>query len=164
MGGPWTVEKICARGGSSSGSRPRRRNDIFYCFTIHSLNLVHLHFPVPRPRADRHFVDACCCRHIAGAQLGPGRKLSVTPIRRSPPVIMETSGPSNARLNPTNWPWLRNEKCVLVTDREMRGAHQSLLATRMRTRPRHDRGSYVSGRGDDLRSWDSQVGSNRIQR
>ena len=42
--------------------------------------------------------------------------------------------------------WLRNEKRVLVTDTTMRDAHQSLLATRMRT---HDlvaiAGAYASG-------------------
>ncbi|MGA8713307.1 MAG: pyruvate carboxylase, partial [Roseiarcus sp.] len=42
--------------------------------------------------------------------------------------------------------WIRNEKRVLVTDTTMRDAHQSLLATRMRT---HDlvaiAGAYASG-------------------
>ncbi len=42
--------------------------------------------------------------------------------------------------------WMRNEKRVLVTDTTMRDAHQSLLATRMRT---HDlvaiAGAYASG-------------------
>jgi hypothetical protein len=82
-----------------------------------------------------HSVDAGYCRQIAGAQLGPGRKLSVAPIRRAPPVIViETLGSSNARLGATKFAGrLRNEKRVLPTDTTMRDAHQSLLATRMRT-------------------------------
>jgi hypothetical protein len=40
---------------------------------------------------------------LSGAQLGPGRKLSVAPIRRAPPVIIERLRSSNARLDATKF-------------------------------------------------------------
>ena len=42
-------------------------------------------------------------------------------------IILDTQGPEAV----AKWMW--EQKCVLVTDTTMRDAHQSLLATRMRT-------------------------------
>ena len=69
------------------------------------------------------------------------------PIFPPPPHAHEGTKQTFDQLGATKFAaWLRNEKRVLVTDTTMRDAHQSLLATRMRT---HDlvaiADSYVSG-------------------
>jgi pyruvate carboxylase len=77
----------------------------------------------------------------------PDARKPEAPIFAIPPHVHDGTKQLFDRLGATKFAaWLRNEKRVLVTDTTMRDAHQSLLATRMRT---HDlvaiADSYVSG-------------------
>src|SRR6202041_3483111 len=81
------------------------------------------------------------------ARLLPDARKPEAPIFPPAPHAHDGTKQLFDRLGATEFAaWLRNEKRVLVTDTTMRDAHQSLLATRMRT---HDlvavAGSYASG-------------------
>ncbi|AOS65268.1 pyruvate carboxylase [Actinoalloteichus hymeniacidonis] len=68
------------------------------------------------------------------------RPSTLDPIYKLPDIDLETAPPAGSRqrlleLGPVGFAsWLRNEKALGVTDTTFRDAHQSLLATRVRTK------------------------------
>ena len=102
-------------------------------------NPALLTFPRPRDRASRllrYIAEVTVNGHpeVAGRPAPPGHARTPRPPRRSGDI---RSDGAKARLDAEGpeavAAWMRNETKVLVTDTTMRDAHQSLLATRMRT-------------------------------
>ena len=102
-------------------------------------NPALLSFPRPRDRASRllrYVAEVTVNGHpeVAGRPAPPVHARTPRPPRR--PKELRSEG-AKARLDAEGpeavAAWLRNETRVLVTDTTMRDAHQSLLATRMRT-------------------------------
>ena len=104
-------------------------------------NPALLSFPRPRDRASRllrYIAEITVNGHpeVAGRPTPPTHAKTPRPPPRRPSRAVRTGGPK-ARLDAEGpeavAEWMRGEKRVLVTDTTMRDAHQSLLATRMRT-------------------------------
>ena len=102
-------------------------------------NPALLSFPRPRDRASRllrYVAEVTVNGHpeVTGRPTPPAHARTPRPPRR--PKELRSDG-AKARLDAEGpeavAAWLRNETRVLVTDTTMRDAHQSLLATRMRT-------------------------------
>ena len=102
-------------------------------------NPALLSFPRPRDRASRllrYVAEVTVNGHpeVTGRPTPPAHARTPRPPRR--PKELRSEG-AKARLDAEGpeavAAWLRNETRVLVTDTTMRDAHQSLLATRMRT-------------------------------
>ena len=71
---------------------------------------------------------------VRGRAVADAREEPAVPLRGSPP-LERGSRDRLLELGPKGFAaWMRDERRVLVTDTTMRDAHQSLLATRMRTR------------------------------
>ena len=112
-------------------------------------NPALLSFPRPRDRASRllrYIAEVTVNGHpeVAGRPRPPAHAQTPRPPRRSGSGFGSGSGPGGVRsdgakaLLDAEGPeavagWMRGETRVLVTDTTMRDAHQSLLATRMRT-------------------------------
>ena len=103
-------------------------------------NPALLSFPRPRDRASRllrYIAETTVNGHpeVAGRPAPPAHALTPRTPRRSAEAVrndgakvrLDAEGPEAVA------EWMRGEKRVLVTDTTMRDAHQSLLATRMRT-------------------------------
>jgi len=102
-------------------------------------NPALLSFPRPRDRASRllrYVAEITVNGHpeVAERPVPPAHARTPRPPRRSGDLrsdgakaLLDAKGPEAVAA------WLRNETRVLVTDTTMRDAHQSLLATRMRT-------------------------------
>ena len=104
-------------------------------------NPALLTFPRPRDRASRllrYIAEVTVNGHpeVAGRSMPPAHAQTPRPPRRSGSGGVRSEG-AKARLDAEGpeavAEWMRGEKRVLVTDTTMRDAHQSLLATRMRT-------------------------------
>ena len=104
-------------------------------------NPALLSFPRPRDRASRllrYIAEITVNGHpeVAGRPTPPAHAKTPRPPPLRPSRAVRTGGPK-ARLDAEGpeavAEWMRGEKRVLVTDTTMRDAHQSLLATRMRT-------------------------------
>ena len=104
-------------------------------------NPALLSFPRPRDRASRllrYIAEVTVNGHpeVAGRPMQPVHAQTPRPPRRSGSGGVRSEG-AKARLDAEGpeavAEWMRAEKRVLVTDTTMRNAHQSLLATRMRT-------------------------------
>ena len=104
-------------------------------------NPALLSFPRPRDRASRllrYIAEITVNGHpeVAGRPTPPAHAKTPRPPPRRLSRAVRTGGPK-ARLDAEGpeavAEWMRGEKRVLVTDTTMRDAHQSLLATRMRT-------------------------------
>ena len=102
-------------------------------------NPALLSFPRPRDRASRllrYVAEVTVNGHpeVAGRPAPPAHARTPRPPRRAGGI---RSDGAKARLDAEGpeavAAWMRNESRVLVTDTTMRDAHQSLLATRMRT-------------------------------
>ena len=102
-------------------------------------NPALLSFPRPRDRASRllrYIAEVTVNGHpeVAGRPEPPAHARTPRPPRRPGAIrsngaksLLDAEGPEAVA------EWMRNESRVLVTDTTMRDAHQSLLATRMRT-------------------------------